>query len=249
MSEDQRWVEHWLETSDTKSQSWKEPGRYDRCQAPPPETSETNILASDYSDPSPLETATTTTSESGESTDRSVNDQETFFDCPTSSVTFSVDSHSSPLTLNWPPLAVILRATQRRNRLLIDQRPTPPQQQRYRPQGSRATASCPRLLPPVPTKDTVRQGTRRKKLEPTPDPVPPQYTPPITPLTPWRRLVSTHDYSDRDENLSTIIDRLDDAIASTPELWTHDSSPPVAGQPVHTLEFYRRLHEFQQRQQ
>ncbi|KAF7505463.1 hypothetical protein GJ744_000790 [Endocarpon pusillum] len=69
---------------------------------------------------------------------------------------------------------------------------------------------------------------------------------PIPPLTPWRRLCLIQDYSDRDEDLRTTINRLDDAIASSPELWTPGTSERIDGQPIPPHQFYRRLHEWHQ---
>lgn len=108
---------------------------------------------------------------------------------------------------------------------------------------------CPRTLPASsdnrPSLPAIPEGESEPGSE-LPGSQPSTRSPPIPPLTPWRRLLLIQDYADRDEELSTIINRLDDAIASSPELWTSGSSEGIDGQLVSPLQFYRRLHEFHQ---
>ncbi len=96
-----------------------------------------------------------------------------------------------------------------------------------------------RSLPAIP----------EEKCDPTPEATPPGRSTrplPIPPLTPWRRLLLIQDYTDREEELSTVVNRLDDAIASSPELWTSGFPEGIDGRPVSPVQFYRRLHEFHQ---
>jgi hypothetical protein len=108
-----------------------------------------------------------------------------------------------------------------------------------------------RPLPAIPEEEPKpeEESHREEEVEPDSEPITIKSSPqrvPTPPLTPWRRLVLIQDYTDRDENLRSTIDRLDDAIAATPQLWIPGFSEQLDGQPVPTLQFYRELHEFHQ---
>lgn len=101
-------------------------------------------------------------------------------------------------------------------------------------------------LPTIPEEEEeeeVDEAETSGELTPTQSSSKPR---PIPPLTAWRRRHLIQDYSDRDETLRTTINRLDDAIASSPELWTSGPSEPIDGQPIRPPQFYRRLHDYHQ---
>jgi hypothetical protein len=102
-------------------------------------------------------------------------------------------------------------------------------------------------LPAIPEVESESD----KEAEPEPEPektpkVKPSERLPIPPLTPWRRLLLTQDYSDKEEDIGTIINRLDDAVAASPELWTSGFVDQIDGRPSPTLEYFRRIHEYHQ---
>lgn len=114
-----------------------------------------------------------------------------------------------------------------------------PTYQRHRRHISWIKSNSRQSLPPIPEEES----------EPSPEGTPTRSSTrplPIPPLTSERQLLLIQDYTDREEDFSTIIDRLDDAIASSPELWTPVASEAIHGQPVPPNQFYRRLHEFHQ---
>ncbi|ERF73868.1 hypothetical protein EPUS_05880 [Endocarpon pusillum Z07020] len=103
-------------------------------------------------------------------------------------------------------------------------------------------------LPPIPEEEEEKEEKKEEEeeAEASGEVTPTQRSSrrrPIPPLTPWRRLCLIQDYSDRDEDLRTTINRLDDAIASSPELWTPGTSERIDGQPAPPHQFYRRLHD------
>ena len=116
-----------------------------------------------------------------------------------------------------------------------------PAYQRHRRHTSSAKTSGQRSLPAIPEEES--------EPEPSPEVTPTRPSTrrlPIPPSTPGRRILLIQEYADRDEDLRSIISRLDDAIASSPELWTSGLSEGIDGQPIPPLQFYRRLHEFHQ---
>jgi hypothetical protein len=123
--------------------------------------------------------------------------------------------------------------------------------QRHRRHNSSAASSGPRPLPSIPEQESDQdpEGESGQEAELNPEATLFQSSTrsiPTPPLTPWRRLLLIQDYTDRDEAFGTTINRLDDAIASSPELWIPGFFEGIDGQPVTSLQFYRRLHEFHQ---
>lgn len=175
---------------------------------------------------------------------------------------------SSPIT-SLPPLDIIHRATDRRIkalesdleqlgasslRNLVPINPLQDLERNYRRHRRHRSAphSRQRPLPSLPERES-KQAEEESKQKAESGYGSEETLPsssfrrhPSPPLTPWRRLLLIQDYTDHKDDLKTIINRLDDAIAATPELWISEFSEGTDGRSVPTLQFYRELHEFHQ---